>query len=158
MRDRGVHRPGTPRRDRADAQYSRTAARRTHLRLRHTRVRRRLVKGTLLRVVDQVIARHPVDTGRSRDAWIDAANQLWDGSVDADSEGHAMQREEKVQTTMEVTNEVDYVVFLEEGTRKLQGRQMVSRSLVEGPGYLLQIIGQCIYTNFRRRPEQRSPI
>ena len=95
--------------------------------------RRRLVQEVLERTVQKVIDRHPVDTGRARDAWKSAIQQ-------AGTKSNILNDQHR--TTAEVTNHVDYVVFLEEGTRRMRPYHMVSRSLAEVPLYLSQLTGQ----------------
>jgi len=97
--------------------------------------RRRLVQEVLKRTVQRVIDRHPVETGRARDAWGNALLQVG-------TDGTSNSLHGRDHTSAQVTNEVDYVVFLEKGTRRMRPHLMVSRSLAEVPLYLSQLSEQ----------------
>ena len=94
--------------------------------------RERLVREVIDQTVQRVVSRHPVETGRSRAAWENARQQLTDQvSASADTDSSANFTNDLQHTTAEVTNKVDYIVLLEEGTRQMRPHQMVSRSLAE---------------------------
>jgi len=96
------------------------------------RFRKRFVTQVLDETLQRVIDRHPVETGRARNAWQIARQQLHEGGVSVDSaDGDARFREERHLSIAAATNRVNYVVFLEEGTRQMRPRHLVDRSLAE---------------------------
>lgn len=109
------------------------------LRKRRTpRYRQRLAQRVLEQVVERVIARHPVETGRARDAWMQGIDQIRTGSNENTNDARSDRTEEADRTSVEVTNEVDYVVYLENGTRKMEPRRMVGRAVAESPAIVAQ--------------------
>jgi len=111
----------------------------THLRQKQiTRFRDRLTTTVLEAVVRQVVARHPVETGRSRDAWQNATQQLSGQAAGNPTDGTARRFHDQDRTTAEVTNDVDYVVYLENGTTKMPPHHMVARSMAEAPVLIMQ--------------------
>ena len=103
------------------------------------RFRQQLAHGVMERIVDRVVARHPVETGRAREAWISAANQIRDGRGESSKDARSRQTDDTDHTAVEVTNEVDYVVFLENGTRRMRPRNLVGRAMAEASTILAQI-------------------
>jgi len=115
-------------------------------RIRATRLpqwRRQLAESISREVLRRTIAHNPVDTGRSRSAWVTGLARLggaappgWKGphpDQTALSEGAELvavsQRESATQSEVRVSNGVDYVSFLEFGTQRTAPSEMVSRSL-----------------------------
>ncbi len=76
--------------------------------------RREYVRELARRLMQQIIDRTPVETGRARSGW----NQDIGEEV-----------EEGETTRISVTNEVEYINFLEFGTSKMQAAAMVRSSL-----------------------------
>lgn len=105
---------------------------------RTPRFRQQLTTRVLEQIVERVAARHPVETGRARAAWIDAVSQIRNGMGGNSKDARADQTDEADRTTAEVTNEVDYVVFLENGTRRMQPRHMVGRAMAEASAIVAQ--------------------
>ncbi len=65
-------------------------------------------------LMQRVIERTPVDTGRARAGWNGGLGQMEDDG----------------QTTkISVTNDVEYIIFLEFGTSRMQARVMVRNSM-----------------------------
>lgn len=115
-------------------------------------------------VLQRTILRNPVDTGRSRSAWAAALRQLggtppaaWQGSSpDSDALADGAKRfslnvnNTATRSEVAITNGVDYVVFLEFGTRSISPLRMVERSLTEVrdrlgnliPSLVSQVIGR----------------
>lgn len=65
-------------------------------------------------LMQRVIDRTPVDTGRARAGWQGGLGQV-------ENEGET--------TTFSVTNDVEYIAFLEFGTTRMQARAMVRSSM-----------------------------
>ncbi|MBD3673490.1 MAG: hypothetical protein HUJ26_08180 [Planctomycetaceae bacterium] len=96
------------------------------------RIRKRFVDQVLVETLHRLIDRHPVETGRARNAWQTAQTQLQHGAVADDStEGGSRFQEDRHVSTAEATNRVNYVMFLEEGTREMRPRHLVAKSLAE---------------------------
>ena len=105
--------------------------------------RLRLVRRVSRKVLEQTIEHNPVDTARSRAAWVESLEQLggqpppnWQGAQaqsDAIGEGRSLgglsEADESERSEIQVTNRVDYINYLEFGTRKMSAFQMVERSL-----------------------------
>jgi hypothetical protein len=100
---------------------------------RTPRFRQRLTQRVLEQVVDRVVARHPVETGRARDAWLSAASQTRTGTSGNTNDAQSDRTEDADRTSVEATNEVDYVVYLENGTRRMRPFHIVRRALAESP-------------------------
>lgn len=105
--------------------------------------RQQLTRNVMREVLRRTIARHPVDTGRSRAAWSAALTQLGGtppaGRPGNDAEAIA-EGTESVEVTqthtptasqIEVTNEVDYEPLLEFGTRNMSPFHMVERAITD---------------------------
>lgn len=112
---------------------------------RTPRFRQQLTARVLEQIVERVVAHHPVETGRARAAWIDAVSQIRNGTGGNSQDSRANRTDEADRSTVEVTNEVDYVVFLENGTRRMQPRHMVGRAMSEASA----IVGQTSIELFR---------
>jgi hypothetical protein len=125
-------------------------AREALLDLRRRRVprwRRRLTEHVAREVLRRTIQKNPVETGRARSAWAAALEQLggvppagWQGGQadrGAISEGADAQSTTVVDsaenTQIAVENGVEYVVYLEYGTRKMSAFHMAQQSLAEAP-------------------------
>ena len=112
--------------------------------------RRDLSRRLMREVLRQTILRNPVDTARSRAAWVASLEQLggtappgWRGpepSASAIDEGRGLQELTESQThgetEIEARSGVSYVPYLEYGTRKMAPFAMVRRSLAEMAGRL----------------------
>jgi len=105
--------------------------------------RRKLSADISRQVLEEVVQRNPVETGRSRAAWMVSLQELggvpplgWQGT-DTNSEALSEGREKsglsssenKHQSEVRASNSVPYVPFLEYGTRKMSAFAMVRRSL-----------------------------
>lgn len=107
------------------------------------RSRRRLVRRVSRSVIERTVENNPVDTARSRAAWVESLEQLggqgppdWQGPHpegtaigEGRSRGGVQQLEATELTEIQATNAVDYINYLEFGTRKMSPFQMVERSL-----------------------------
>lgn len=112
--------------------------------------RRQLTESISREVLRRTIAHNPVDTGRSRSAWVTGLAQLggtappgWKGphpEPAAVSEGTELasvsQTESATQNEVRVSSGVDYVNFLEFGTRRTAPVEMVGQSLAEAGDFL----------------------
>ena len=105
---------------------------------RTPRFRRELTQRVLEQVVERVIARHPVETGRAREAWLSALSQSETGTSGSTPDARSDRTEDANRTSVEVTNEVDYVVYLEDGTRRMRPFHIVGRALAESPVIVAQ--------------------
>ncbi len=76
--------------------------------------RREFVRELARRLMQQIIDRTPVETGRARSGW---------------NQGLGEEVEEGETTRISVTNEVEYINFLEFGTSKMRAAAMVRSSL-----------------------------
>lgn len=100
------------------------------------------------RILKQIIFRNPVDTARSRAAWVQALEDLgsnapvgWQGDTveqaavaEGREQGSAAVSETDETTEITATNGVDYVPLLEYGTSQSAAFQMVQQSLREEVG------------------------
>lgn len=105
--------------------------------------RNELTRQTARDTLTQVIERNPVDTGRSRSAWVAALEDLdgtppknWQGpNPHADAirqgakEGDVQESQSRHQTQIVITNSVPYVAHLEYGTRRMRAFRMVRQAL-----------------------------
>jgi hypothetical protein len=120
--------------------------------------RRQLTRVVMREVLRRTIARHPVDTGRSRAAWSAALTQLG-GTPPAGYQGNnpaaiaegaglstTAESHHDAAATLDVTSHVDYIPFVEYGTRNQPARQMVQRSLEETAQALQQIAPPIVAT------------
>ena len=80
-----------------------------------SRFRASLIHRVMDRAVAATTARTPVDTGEARDGW--------DASIELSEQVESSERK--------LTNRVEHIVYLEDGTRRMEPRQMVKRSLAE---------------------------
>lgn len=106
-------------------------------------VRHAAVRDEMLSALEVVVQANPVDTGRSRSAWVHGIEQLggaapadWAGgqaTLGALGEGAAaafVTVDESPQTSaIAVENGVPYIAFLEYGTRGQPPRSMVRRGI-----------------------------
>ena len=95
------------------------------------------------RILKQIILRNPVETARSRAAWVNALAEMgavppagWQGDVaeqaaiqEGTAHGSATEIQTAEQTEITATNRVDYIPFLEYGTGQTAAFQMVQQSL-----------------------------
>lgn len=106
-------------------------------RRRAARFRSRLVRETAREVLVHIVDRQPNETGRARRAWQAALAALsGEGLGSQETEGDAELVERITTTTVRIVNRVDYVRYVEYGTRRLAPRSMVRRSLA-GTGAIL---------------------
>jgi len=117
---------------------------------RTPRWRRRLSEHVAREVLSRTIRKNPVETGRSRSAWAAALERLggvppagWQGGAadrGAIGEGAGANSVAVVDagssTEIVVENGVEYVAYLEYGTRKMSAFQMARRSLGEAGAIL----------------------
>lgn len=126
-------------------------------RLAHTRLpdlRRAAVEETFRELLSETIRLHPVETARSRAAWVAALEQLggappagWQGPrPTAEAEGRSLGRLHRHDgadvTDIAATNDVVYVPFLEYGTRRMAPFGMVRRALSRARRRLLERLRQ----------------
>jgi len=109
--------------------------------VRTPRARRRLTRRVSRMVLRETVQRNPVDTGR---AWVESLEQLggsapagWEGShpeSDAIAEGRGRSRVvesgERHLSEVAAVSGVDYINYLEFGTRKMSPVQMVLQRLL----------------------------
>jgi hypothetical protein len=122
-------------------------------RLRHTRLpamRREAVEETFRELLSETIRLNPVQTARSRAAWVAALEQVggtppagWQGpQPTGESEGRRLgvlrRHHEADVTDLAATNGVRYVPFLEYGTRRMAPFGMVRRALSRARRLLLE--------------------
>ncbi len=81
--------------------------------------RQEFVRELARRLMQRIIERTPVDTGRARAGW---------------NEGVGQEVDDGQSTQISVTNDVEYINFLEFGTSKMQATAMVRSSLSQSPG------------------------
>ena len=119
--------------------------------------RRTAVEQTARDALTDTIRLNPVDTARSRAAWVAALEQLggtppagWQGEapvgeVTAGGEGHAESRQDRDTSLVTATNSVPYIPFLEYGTSRMSPFAMVRRSLLRARLRLLQRLRRLIH-------------
>ena len=107
------------------------------------RARRGLVRRVSRAALVGAIENNPVDTARARAAWVADLEQLggaapagWEGShpesaaiAEGRDLGDVEARDETQVTEIAATNRVDYINYLEYGTRRMSPFEMVRRSL-----------------------------
>jgi len=76
--------------------------------------RQEFVRELARRLMQRIIERTPVDTGRAQAGW---------------NEGVGQEEDDGETTQISVTNDVEYINFLEFGTSKMQAAAMVRSSL-----------------------------
>jgi hypothetical protein len=120
--------------------------------------RREVVDHVARNVLGETIARNPVDTGRSRSAWVAGLEHLggiappgWHGDTPntaAIAEGAAAadvaQPESRHASEAIVTSGVEYVRYLEYGTRSMSPFAMVGRSLADASRHLVGALGRLL--------------
>ena len=126
------------------------------VRQRLAAARNAVVQQAAERVLADTIFANPVDTARSRAAWVAALEQLggtppaqWRGeSPTAEAEGRALgtgtRQEDRDTTEIRATNDVEYVPFLEYGTRQMAPVGMVRRSLSGVRSLLTQLLRRAL--------------
>ena len=104
-------------------------------------LRQQAVEETMRETLVDIIRLNPVDTARSRAAWVNALEQLggiapagWQGPHPTEehtgrSLGQATQQDDRDQTAVAAVNAVDYVPLLEYGSRRTAPVGMVRRAL-----------------------------
>jgi len=102
-----------------------------------------LVREAMIQALQRVIERNPVDTARSRAAWVNALEELggiapagWEGPhPTAVEQGRSLSElnwnEETSRSRISVTNGVDYVSDLEYGTSRKSPFAMVRTALIQ---------------------------
>jgi len=103
--------------------------------------RRELVRRLSNQTLQGVVQANPVETGRSRAAWVAAGEQLemqapggWQGN-DAEAmrsgaaQGQGAERETEFSTEISLSNSVAYVPILEYGSAQMNPRAMGRRTL-----------------------------
>jgi hypothetical protein len=102
--------------------------------------RRRMIEDAGRSALNQIIDKNPVDTGRSRAAWVAALNQLGGatglaaatggpGTGFGAGEGAASLTDDGDQTEATAMNSVDYIAYLEYGTSRIAPFAMVRSAL-----------------------------
>lgn len=121
-------------------------------------LRRQLVEHLARHALHRTIAHNPVDTGRSRAAWIKPLEQLggpvppgWQGphpSPAAIHEGiqaaQLERRHDNHTTTIRISNAVPYITYLEYGTHRTAPRAMTRRAIHETRQQLIQLAQQLL--------------
>lgn len=105
--------------------------------------RRQMINSLAREALQRTSELTPIRTGRTRNSWLQAAQQLDPSSLGASSsntssEGNATQHEELHSSTVVARSSVPYVPFLEYGTRHLRPVAMVRRALQALPPLLRQ--------------------
>ena len=112
--------------------------------------RRNAVEAAARDALADTIRFNPVDTARSRAAWVDCLERLggtppagWQGPQgDGESEGRAsailVKEDDRDLSLVSATNAVGYVGLLEYGTSRMRAFAMVRRSLLLARGRLLE--------------------
>jgi hypothetical protein len=100
-------------------------------RLRELPQRRRVaLDGTAREILGEIARRNPVETGRSRAAWETAMSVLSGTRAQVDLADVTVRRQEREkQGEITVSNQVEYVPFLEYGTRRMRPFAMVRGAL-----------------------------
>ncbi|HWL09536.1 MAG TPA: hypothetical protein VNQ76_14095 [Planctomicrobium sp.] len=100
-----------------------------------------LIRNAMIQSLQAIITENPVETGRSRAAWVEALQQLggippagWEGSHptaidDGRQKGNGTLVDGTAFTQATASNGVDYVRYLEYGTSRISPFAMVRRSL-----------------------------
>jgi hypothetical protein len=91
--------------------------------------RRRMVTDLLRDALQRTADQNPVATGRSREAWLSALQQLGTAEAAANQEGSASVVQSEETTQADGTSHVPYVQYLEYGTRHFKPIAMVRRAL-----------------------------
>ena len=124
------------------------ASARDRLSRAHDRIpqwRRALVERVAREALARTIPANPVDTARSRSAWVAALEQLggapppgWQGAqpdaaaiAEGRDLGSVARSESSDVTDIQITSGVDYVTYLEYGTRRMSPFAMAHRGLYE---------------------------
>ncbi len=89
-------------------------------------LREEVVSSVVGRVLGRIVELQPVETGRTREAWMGMAFGVGgdDGDVRVNSDEHV--------TQVDLVNRVEYLPFVEYGTSKMEPVGMVRRALGEG--------------------------
>lgn len=87
--------------------------------------RRSLIRTLMQQAVAQIVAEHPVDTGRAVSAWINGSSS----GITGQSEGIQNAHETATTSAIELENQVPYIVFLEYGTQRMAPFAMVRQAL-----------------------------
>ncbi|WP_437206449.1 hypothetical protein [Planctomicrobium sp. SH664] len=105
--------------------------------------RRQLVETILRNTLRQIIPLNPVDTARSRAAWVSSLEQLggtapagWEGdhptaTAEGRRQGGLLRSDEADLTEAAAVNQVQYVSLLEYGTQRRAPAAMVRRGLLK---------------------------
>ncbi|SFH68502.1 hypothetical protein [Planctomicrobium piriforme] len=105
--------------------------------------RRIMVQEAMVQCLQATIAGNPVDTARSRAAWVQPLEQLggsppsgWEGPHPTAVEegrrlGQLIQQESDQASTVSASNGVRYIGYLEYGTSRMAAVAMVRRSLLQ---------------------------
>jgi len=107
--------------------------------------RREIVQAGSRMALTETIDRTPVDEGEARSSWVTGLTLLggtppagWEGghpkgeSLRAGSEAASVEQiEGSVQSEIQCRSDVEHVVYLEYGTRRMEPRASVQRSLAE---------------------------
>jgi hypothetical protein len=103
--------------------------------------RQTLSEQALRAALTQIVASNPVETGRSRGAWVESLEQLggtpaagWEGSQptaveEGRRQGQLLSQQLSGRTVLSAVNGVSYVRYLEYGTSRMAPFAMVRRSL-----------------------------
>jgi hypothetical protein len=119
-------------------------------------LRRDVIEETARHALAETIAGNPVDTARSRAAWVASLEQLggappagWLGPhSSADDEGRThgelSHHHDRDVTEILATNSVDYVPHLEYGTSRLRPFRMARRALAQARQRLLDTLRRAL--------------
>jgi hypothetical protein len=108
--------------------------------------RQELVREAMIQTLQEIILGNPVDTARSRAAWVTSLEALggsppsgWEGPhptaiAEGRGQGKLSLQETRGESRATADNSVDYVPLLEYGTSRMAPYAMVRRSLVRVAG------------------------
>ena len=100
------------------------------------RARQHLIEEVMRRALVQTIEHNPIRTGRSRQAWEACLEQIGGGAA---GEGTVQNSNTDETTTIEATNNVNYVPYLEYGTSHMAPFAMVRDALAAVQGDVAEI-------------------
>lgn len=124
--------------------------------------REQLLASVAQSILAETIQQNPVDTGRSRAAWVAPLEQLggtppqgWPGphpnekALQEGQQAGSLERQQTESTTdLQVTNAIDYIAYLEYGTEKTAPQSMLRKAINKA----LQTLGNQLTRLFQMDP------